>query len=172
MSATAESTRVCRACEVEKPLEDFVKSRASRLSLCQSCSNARKRARGPQLRAAGVHVPTTMERLAIAARRRRLGEEFVTNAPDPQSARLLVELLRYDRAFGLDFYSAFAEGTEWVLERIDGRHAAREREQWACAFEATRDAYRAAWYRVDGPGAKLSPTLLDAVAAGRPAIEG
>lgn len=130
MSVTAEITRVCRACEVEKPLEDFVKNKSRRLHFCRPCQAAKKRAYEARLRAAGVHVPTTQERVAIAARRRRLGEEFVDNAPDPQPARLLVELLRYDRAYGLDFDTAWAEGTEWVLERVEGRCVLREREGW------------------------------------------
>jgi hypothetical protein len=172
VSVTAEITKVCRVCEDEKPLDEFVKSRGVRLRVCKVCSNAQKRAREVRLRAAGVHVPTSQERLAIAARRRRLGEEFVTNAPDPQPARLLVELLRYDRAFGLDFESAWSEGAEFVLERVSGRCAAREREEWRIAFESQRNAWEAAWRRVDGPGVRLSPALLDAVAGKRSDIEG
>jgi hypothetical protein len=83
-----------------------------------------------------------------------------------------VELLRYDRAFGLDFESAWSEGVEFVLERVEGRYAAREREQWRIAFESQRAAWEAAWRRVDGPGAKLSPALLDTVGGKRNDIEG
>jgi hypothetical protein len=167
-----ETRRTCKVCCLTKPLDMFVKSKHGRLHTCQVCRRKQRRAEYERRKAAGDPLTSSTERQKRADLRQRLGHRHVDDAPDPQPARLLVELLRYDRAFGLDFNTAWSEGVAFVLERIRGPRSANEREGWAEAFNATRAAYEAAWRRVEGgPGSGLTPALLDALSGQRAAYE-
>jgi hypothetical protein len=105
-----------------------------------------------------------------ADRAEAYGHNLVDHAPDPAPAKLLGELLRYDREFGVPFAEAWASSVEFVLERVSGRRNAQERASWAEAFRCTRSAWQAAWRgQTDGPGSTLTPVLLDAFSGEREA---
>jgi hypothetical protein len=52
-----------------------------------------------------------------------------------------------------------------ALENVPTRGG--ERLQWREALEATRGAWEAAWHGEPGPGAGLTPALLDALNGSR-----
>ncbi len=83
MSATAEittATRVCRVCEVERPLDDFVKYGGARLHICRVCVNARSEKIHQRARERGSYVGSS-ERQRIAEKRAMLSHKFVDESP-------------------------------------------------------------------------------------------
>jgi hypothetical protein len=116
--------------------------------------------------AAGRSSTVREQRAALAE---AYGHHLVDSAPDPTPARMLVELLAYDRQFGLAFDDAWPQDVEFVLDSLSGYKKVRERRDWAEAFQATRAAWEAAWRRQpNGPGAALSPALLEALSGSPP----
>jgi len=114
--------RVCTTCGTPKPLEAFVRDKnvsGGRLHRCKACKNLQRREQYGTGR-----IASSTGRQERADRRRQLGELFVEQAPDPQPARLLVELLRDSRRAGLGFDEAWAEDVAWTLEQIEGKPCA------------------------------------------------
>jgi hypothetical protein len=139
---------VCKTCHGHFPLERMAKSHRRGgvvvYGRCLRCTAAGKRAQ---------------ERRLQAAPRSRSGAlvEPVAES-DPWPARMLRELMSYDRAFGLGFDEAFDEDSEFVCARVGNP---LERKQWSQAFASTRSTWAAAWAGVDGPGSRLSDDLAD-----------
>ena len=171
-SATWEVERTCRSCGQTKPPEQFVKSNQGYLRTCRACRRVQRREEYERKKAAGDPLTSSSARQKRADLRQRLGWKYVDDAPDPRPAALLVELLRYDRAYGLTFDQAWTDGVRFVLDRIRGPRSTEEREGWAEAFLATRTAWKAAWSRTEGgPGSGLTPALLDALSGERDSYE-
>lgn len=107
-------------------------------------------------------LPTTAEREARALANELYGHRLVAEAPDPGPAKLLRELMAYDRGFGIPFDCAWDENVNFVLARITASRNVqrRERESWRTALDATRDAWEAAWAR-EGRRLALAVDLLD-----------
>jgi hypothetical protein len=139
---------VCKACGGRFPPERMSKSRRRGglvvYGRCLRCTAAGKRAQERRLQAA----PRGLSGALV---------EPVAQS-DPSPARLLGELMSYDRAFGLGFDEAFDEDIEFVCARVGNP---LERKQWAEAFASTRHAWSAAWAGADGPGWRLSDDLAD-----------
>lgn len=72
------------------------------------------------------------------------------SSPDPAPARLLGQLMREDRAAGVDFATAWDSNVQYVLDHIG--NVMRDREQWRIAFESTRGAWARGWRGVDVAG--------------------
>jgi hypothetical protein len=109
--------------------------------------------------AAGRSSTVREQRAALAE---AYGHHLVDSAPNPSPARMLVELLAYDRRFGLAFDDAWPQDVEFVLDSLNGYRKVQERRDWAVAFQDTRTAWEAAWRRLPcGPGSGLTPALLD-----------
>jgi hypothetical protein len=95
---------------------------------CAECDRRRKR---------GFYAP------------RDLGWTAVDQAPDHRVAvQLRCELARDRRAYGRPFDEVWSLAVEFVLSPL--RYA--DRISWKAAFEATKDAWRAAYERQPGPG--------------------
>jgi hypothetical protein len=164
ITAPAPGVRTCRHCGQTKPAPEFVKG----LNTCRTCRSAHRRADFERRRAAGDPLTSSTQRQKRAELRQRLGWREVEEAPDPAPARLLGELLRYDRDYGIDFTTAWTEDVQFVLDRVRGPRKTQERESWALAFQATRAAWESAWSgEAAGPGSSLSPALLAALSGER-----
>jgi hypothetical protein len=88
------------------------------------------------------------------------GHTLIEMAPSPAPARQLADLLWDSRRRGYDFETAFKQDSEFAVRHIPRPTARRE---WREAFADTREAWRAAWFLVPGPGDHLSAALLDAL---------
>jgi hypothetical protein len=107
-----------------------------------------------------------------ADRRRRPDGQVVEHPQesDPQPARDLLVLLREDRdEYGLKFSEVWKEDVECVLKGVGDP---QERAMWRKALLSTRAAWQKAFYRQEGPGGSLSPTLLDALSSSRTTVHG
>jgi hypothetical protein len=160
------SLRTCKVCGETKPLDLFTRTTASadaqprHLHTCRLCRNAERVEYARRRREAGEPSSSTA-REQRARVRAAYGHALVDSAPDPSVPRLLGELLRDSQRIGLPFDVAWSDDLEFVLARIQHRHAKAERESWRDAFEATRDSWEAAWSNEPGPGWRLNPALID-----------
>jgi hypothetical protein len=157
------ATRTCKTCGEEKGLDAFVKTNggSGRLHKCKACRSVeRKRDYFQGLRATGDRRANSGYRDHRARMNTLYGHHEVRRAPDPAPAALLCELLADSRRCGLTFEEAFAEDCTYAVEGLRRRAV---REDWLEAFSGVEPAWRAAYERLPGPGAGLSPALLDAV---------
>jgi hypothetical protein len=161
--------RICRACGGDpRPLSEFVRSQKSpsgRLWTCRACLNAKRRGEHARRVEAGG-ISTSQGRQQRADRRKQLGAKFVEQAPSPAPARLLGELMIYDRAYGLEFDAVWAENVDLVVNAIHTKGVKAERDEWAACFAATKAGWEAAWERRPGKGDGLTRALLDGLSEG------
>jgi hypothetical protein len=117
------------------------------------------------------HVCLACRRAQKRRHQKGLGHQdrLLSEAPDPEPARYLRELLAEARVRGLSFDAAW-HGTEeeigaveWVLANVADE---QDRDQWRRAFHSTRTGWRSAFNGWPGPGQRLTPALLDVLQAG------
>jgi hypothetical protein len=167
--AGEEIERTCTDCNQVKPLDSIVRTnsigeRPRYLHTCKPCRNASRAEAARRRRESGHTLSSSSERERRSKMREAFGHAQIEAAPDAAVLRLLRELLAEDRLSGWDFDQAFDDDVEFVLARITQRP---ERKSWREALHATRHAWQAAYDRVPGPGAQLTPELLVEPASNR-----
>lgn len=177
-AADDTSLRTCKVCGETKPLDLFTRTNPSAdvqphyLRTCRLCRNAERAEYARRRRREAGESSSSTVREQRARVRSAYGHALVDSAPDPWVPRLLHELLRDSQRIGLPFDVAWSDDLEFVLARIQHRHARAERESWREAFEATRDAWEAAWSNEPGPGWQLNPALIDQLSGERDTLVG
>ena len=116
-------------------------------------------------RSRGIPTPECLD----CGRRRRLrsvagvdlGWQIVKQAPDPEPARHLRELLADARRDGETFEQAFESAVDYVLSCLDGPR--EDRHQWRVAFYSQRRVWQAGYERQTIGRTRLTGDLIDLV---------
>jgi hypothetical protein len=147
--AVAETTRICRKCKLELPIDQFgldSHGRGGLNSRCKPCANEYK------ARVDRGDPSLEFERF----------ERVVELAPDPTPAATLRIVLAFWRRRDVPFDEAWRRAVNTTVSRVAPvRSAPSERETWRTAFESTRETWRAAYEGRPALPGSLDRSILD-----------